>query len=277
MTSAPAVVPTVHGALIDAAARLDGLLRAVTDPKAVAVGHWTVEQTVAHLTVLSYFDALTCREDVRIPPELAPILDRTRVARIADIESINAQTLELFTERDLPTLAEQISMNVGILALVCAHEPGRIVHWLGELPIPVKAVAGHYIGEIAIHGYDIARSQGLHWDIPESDARIAFDDCYIEVLRSGAHMMWSPSHKPVSVAFEVPGAPRQMIDIGPGRMSIGPSDDPADVVLSADAVTTGLMMFERINPFAAVLSGRLKVGGRRPWRVLRFRRQLRMP
>ncbi len=272
-----AVAHSIHGALIDAAARFDGLLRSVTDPKATAVGHWAVEQTVAHMTILSYFDAMTCREDVAVPPALAHLLDRIKDARIADIEDLNAASLELFTERDLTTLAEQITVNVGTLALVTAADPDRIVHWLGGLPIPVRAVAAHYLGEIAIHGRDIAQSQGLEWDIPEDDARIAFVDCYVEVLRAGADMMSLPSHKPVSVAFDVPGAERTVIDIGPGAMSVGASDAPTDVVLSGDAVTTALMMFERINPFVAIATGRIKVGGRRPWRILRFRRQLRMP
>ena len=90
-------------------------------------------------------------------------------------------------------------------------------------------------------------------------------------------MLSSPSHKPVSVAFDVPGAERQVIDIGPGQMTVAATDAPADVVLSADAVTTALVMFERIKPFGAMMSRRMKVRGRRPWRILRFRRQLRMP
>ena len=277
MTSSPPATTSVHGALVDAAARLDGLLRSVSDPAATAVGHWTVEQTVAHLTVLSYFDAVCCRDDVRVPAALETLLERIGASRIADIADLNAASLELFTERDLATLAEQIAMNVGILALVTAAEPDRIVGWVGGIPLPVKAVAAHYVGEIAIHGHDIATSQGLEWDIPESEARIAFDDCYMEVLRAGSHLLTSPKHKPVSVAFDVPGAERTVIDIGPGRMSIETSDAPADVVLSADAATTALMMFNRINPLGAVSSRRVKVGGRRPWRILRFRRQLRMP
>ena len=272
------VSTSVPATLVDTAARFDGLLRSVNDPDAIAVGRWTVAETVAHMAVVSYFDAMTCRPDIAVPPQLESLLPRISHARIADLDQINPDSVDLFDERDLVRLADHITSNVGIIAFAATAEPDRIGTWLGGLPIPMSAVAAHYLGELAIHGLDIARSQGLPWDIAPHEARLAFEAAYMPILEVASDMLSSPSHKPVSVEFRVPGERSYTIDIVPGRITITPSGDgAADVVLRSDTVSLLLMMFERINPFTSVLAGRVRVSGRRPWRILRFRRQVRMP
>ena len=277
MTGQTTAVP-VQSALVDAASRFDALLRQVRDPGANAIGKWDVAETVAHMAVVSYFDAMTCSSDVRVPPVLDELLDRVANARVADLDELNPRSIELFAERDLPTLMEHISSNIGVVALTATADPDRIGSWLGGAPLAMRGVAAHYLGELIVHGYDIARSQGLPWDIPQHEARLAFEACYMPVLQALSDTMSSPRHKPVSVAFRVPGEQSYEIDITPGRITIeAGSAESADVVFTSDAVTLVLMMFNRINPFVAVATGRVKLGGRRPWRAQRFRRQLRMP
>lgn len=82
----------------------------------------------------------------------------------------------------------------------------------------------------------------------------------------------------VSVVFDVSGSDPVAITVGPGRIAVTDAANArVDIVLRADATTMLLVMFDRINPMWAVVSGRVRVGGRRPWRIRRMRAALSMP
>lgn len=272
-------VTSVDRALVDAGERFAALLRTTTNPLARAIGHWTAAETAAHVAIVSYFDALSCGLEIDAPFPVEDLLERLERARVEDIEVLNALSLELFTERDLERVEPHITANVHRVAGVAAEAPDGAATWLGGLEITNRAVAGHLLGELVIHALDIARSQGMAWAVDEEDARLAFDECYIPVLDAGRELMAPPATtKPVSVEFRVAGADPTVIELGPGRMSRRPPGErPADVVFTSDAVTTLLTMFERIGPVRALTSRRLKIGGRRPWRVARMRKALSMP
>lgn len=269
---------TISSRLEGTAERFGALLRSVHRPGAKAIGHWTAAETAAHVATVSYFDAMVAGADVELPFAADDLLGLVAESKIEDIGRLNAESLRRFEERDPTTIAEHIEAGVGKIASAVEADADGPTSWLGGIRIPRRTVAAHLLGELLIHGLDIARSQGGDWDIDAADARSTFDVAYMPILEAGGHLMASPGLRAVSVAFDVPGSDPVAITVGPGSIAVAhASDARGDIVLRADATTMLLVMFERINPVWAVVSGRVRVGGRRPWRIRRMRAALSMP
>jgi len=268
----------VDRALLEVEARFDQLLHSIRHLDAKAVGHWSAAETAAHVATISYFDAGACGSQANVPFAHDDLIERAEHAQITDVEHLNAEALRRFTERDPHRLAEHVAANVEAIAVAVATDPDRPTTWLGGVDLPIRAVAGHLLLELAIHGLDISRSQHLAWDVAEPDARIVLDEFLFPFLEAASHKLASVTAKPVRVELRVLGLEPKVIDIGAGHVSVGlATQDRADVVFTTDAATLVLLMFERLDPVSVLASRRLKIGGRRPWRMLRFRRQMSMP
>ncbi|HEX6872335.1 MAG TPA: SCP2 sterol-binding domain-containing protein, partial [Micromonosporaceae bacterium] len=135
------------------------------------------------------------------------------------------------------------------------------------------------LNELSIHGRDIARATKAQWTIPPQDAAMFFEHFVVGMVRLDHGRLLEtpePSEERVSVHFRSEYLDPVTLVLDRGRVTAEPSDD-VDVRITFDPTTFNLMMFGRISPPRAMLTGKVSVAGRRPWRLPIFLKTVRMP
>jgi hypothetical protein len=278
-TSSTASEWTLVRTSIEAAAtRLAALLRTVADGSVRAVGTWSIAETAAHTLVACQFDAFAAgaREP---PPRLLDLGEMLLSAGVGDVAFLNQQALERETERNLAVLAGRIEDEVAsLMAATSEADEEATVAWLGGASLSRTAVLAHLLFELLIHGRDIARSQGRPWPFPDDQAGLILERFFREYGVERFVVAPVPPAGDVSCVIRVDGRTPLRLSCVAGRVRLDEASDAvADVWVRADASVLLLIMFGRVSPLAAVLRGKVRVWGRRPWRLRRLTRILRMP
>ena len=128
----------------------------------------------------------------------------------------------------------------------------------------------NWLGELLLHGQDVAQAVNAPWDISERDM--------VLVLRGAREMVpvylrpGVAANVDACVAFQLPEARPYLIHIhdGTAEMRERQPDDRPDAVLRLPASTMTQLLYQRIGQFAAVRRGLRLVGGRRPWVALKL-------
>lgn len=240
--------------------RFDRLVRSADALARVPGSRWNVQEVAAHvLTVANRYyevaqggmyhpaeapDGVAALNQAELEAALAPVpevADRLR-ALAADIDSY-FDTLS----DDRPTIPFH---GGGFIGGITAQ-----TNWLGEL---------------LLHGEDIARAVKAPWDLDERDMLLVTRGLMQIApifLRSE-----TPLSTDVSVALQVRGARPYLMHIHHGRAESRERrlDDRPDAVLRTPASTFAQLLYQRIGPLTATRRGLRIVGGRRPWRALKL-------
>lgn len=255
-------------ALRAAACRTSALLRTVAEP-ATPVPNltWTVAETAAHLvtSLRHYTGVVTGDVDVRDYLGLAP--DDATPGERGGIA--NARLLQEFTERDLGRLADMLVVAADGFISVGGQRPAdEPILTFNGLPMTVPIMTSAMLGELLIHGLDIARAVGADWPISRADALriiagvMAMVPDYVDRQKAdGLH-----------VAYELRfrGGPRYRMTIDDGTAVVGPATGQADCWISADPVAYLLVGYGRCGQWRSILRGKIVAGGRKPWLSLKF-------
>jgi hypothetical protein len=240
--------------------RFDRLIR-TADPDARVPGlNWTVHQVVAHvLSVAHRYQAVIEGRDFR------------RAERPRDLDLINDAELEAVMAPILQ-LADQLEALAPIMDAFfddTTNDQRVYKFHCGEMFSGVTAQT-NWLGELQLHGRDIARAVKAPWKIDDRDMLL--------VLRGGMEV--GPgylradisSDLDLSVAMKLRDARPFVIHIHDGIAEFRgrrPADRP-DAVVWAPALTLTELLYQRIGPLTAARRGMLIVGGRRPWRALQL-------
>jgi uncharacterized protein (TIGR03083 family) len=243
----------------EALARFDRLAR-VADPSARPPGHgWTVQQIVAHVLAIAHRYRAGAQGGAY-----------RRVDTPREIDALNQDELEAVIA-PVPNLLAQ-------LHAVAAELDSAFDALTDETMIPFHTFASvsgmafqtYFLGELLLHGEDIALAARRPWELPERDMLLVVRGL-MEV--GPAYLRADVSRDTnICVAFKLPGARPYLIHIHDGVAEFRdrrPGDRP-DAVMRGPASTTAQMFYGRIGPFAASRRGLLVVGGRRPWRALKL-------
>lgn len=261
--------------------RFAALVTSAADPGAMVTSEWTVADTVAHVAVIakSYTDL--------VRPEQASVLEyggqaKVEKATVDVVSDLNALVLRDFPERDVHVLAEGLRADIDeVLRVTEGADPAAPLSWLGSSKVPLAGVLAHLVNELQIHGRDIARTAKRPWEMPARDAALFLDTFLVGLLRTDVgHLLDTdepPRDEPIAVAFESKYTTPVVLVLQHGRVTVEEPGRPVDVRISFDPPTLNLMMFNRVGKARAVLSGKVVVTGRRPWRLPAFLRVLRVP
>ncbi|WP_327029576.1 maleylpyruvate isomerase family mycothiol-dependent enzyme [Micromonospora sp. NBC_01740] len=267
-------------ALAEQTDRFLDLVRA-TPPEAMATAHWSVADTLAHVGSLAWYYA--CLVDPDHPPLPVPGLHRqlpdVTVDTVADFNDV---LLRHLTEREPQALADRLRADVGRLLAVCeGQRPDETVPWLGGARVPLAGLCAHLVNELLIHGHDVARVAGRPWSLPGRDAALFMELFVAGVVRHGYGRLIDggapPSERPVVVEFRSAYAAPVRLLLHRGRMTFADPGARADARIDHDPGTLNLMMFGRVSRARAVLTGKVRVSGRRPWLLPAFLRKFRTP
>ena len=253
-----------HGA----AGQLVAMLRAVPDPDAAAIGHWTVRDVAAHVAG----GAELYGEIARGTPSPAPTIEA--------VTALNDQIIGTLAGQDLQALADRIEAAVaGLLAVAERHPGDPDVPWHAGLPMPLSTLLAAACGEFLVHGRDIARAAAVRWPVPADWARTVFLGLlpvvpyYLRAERAGGR----PARYDIRLRGE--GAARAVFTIERGALTVGTpvAGQRADCYLSADPWAFLLVLYGRTGPLAPALAGRILAWGRRPWLALTLPGRFRKP
>ncbi|MEV8443072.1 maleylpyruvate isomerase family mycothiol-dependent enzyme [Actinosynnema sp. NPDC051121] len=266
------VLPAVTGRFAD--------LVAGSDPSALATADWTVADTAAHVVAIaSIYTTLLAPDRAEVAdPALAERIPTVTVDTVADLNDL---ALRRFTERDPVALAAMLrSMVASIVEMTAQADPERTVPWLGASKVPIAGVFAHLVNELLVHGWDIARGVGAPWTIPPREAALFFELFLVGMFRNevgGVLGGAPPDDRRIAVAFRSRHTTPVTIVLHQGRVSVEEPGGPVDVRLTFDPAVLNLVLFGRVSRARAAVTGKLRVGGRRPWLLPAFLRVVRLP
>ena len=257
-----------QAALIAATRRTAGLLREAPDGQtAVPNLAWTVGETAAHLvTILQHSRGFVSGEEdatryATLDPDATTPAERSVAA--------NARMLEEFTERDpvrLAALLETAAEEFVTVADQRREDEPVLIEAGVSMTVPVMTAV--LLGEQLVHGLDFACALKRPWRIDRRDA----------ILVASASMALVPEiidrdgTAGVHATFELRlrGGPRYRVRIDDGTATVTEVSGSADCWMNVDPVAALLLGYGRIGQWGQLLRGRLIVGGRKPWLVLKF-------
>jgi uncharacterized protein (TIGR03083 family) len=259
-------------AMSAAAERFTALLQETDDIRCQVAGtDWTVAETAAHVSVVfTGFSAAIAGEPQALTPE--QYLDADFPTRLANS---NGATIAMVDHTNAGRLAELIAAGAQrFLELAAAADPQMecATPWYGPgRTRTVDCLTALALGELTVHGHDIATGTGRPWPIPAEHAKLILGTVCPEmsplVVRPDA-----ARGRPVTYEVRLRGnGPRYVIRVADGMAEVGAVGGPVDCVISADPVTYLLVVYGRMSLGRALLRGRIFAKGRRPWLGLCFK------
>ena len=214
---------------------------------------WSVADVLAHLAI----------ETDRYASEVEG--HGTWSASAGDIAETNRRALADFAERDTRKLAAAIRHNVTrYLAALAGVDLDEAGHGLDAgLRIRYRHGAGVLLGELLVHGHDLARASRRQTTIDGRDAAFIIDGLW-QVLPAFADPDRAST---LSGTLEVRlrGFQRLVLRLHDGTVSVTDGDGRRpDAVVSADPAAFLLLMYGRRSQAGAILRLQVVAWGRRP-------------
>jgi hypothetical protein len=185
----------------------------------------------------------------------------------------NARLLVSATE--VTPEAQADALHRAIASFVAANGAlGRedLVPWYGEMTITARTASGLMLGELLAHGYDLKGALG---QVPIVDANLA--RLAVGAYAPALALMVDPVEaRGLTLTYEFRRAATKpfflVIEDGAASITAQPTSRGADCRISIDP--TAFVLTGRIPTWKAVLTGRVRASGRRPWLAGRMERLL---
>ena len=261
----PAIVlPGARNALSRAAGRLADLLRSLPDTRAAIPGsRWTTGDAAAHVVMELRTEALVAAgEAVSWAEGVTSAPGTPRGAA-----ELNARAVTAEAERQSQALADMLVTAAGDFLAASAElppdHPMPSQYFQGEMTLDLAGVTGAELGEVLVHGYDIAKATGRPWPVAADDARLALR----AALRLTSAYVNPDAARGHSGGYDlrIRGGPRAVIRFTDGRASLEqPGGAPVDCHILAAPVALLLVLYGRTPQWGPIAKGQLLTWGRRP-------------
>lgn len=237
-------------------------LRQVGDPTRPAVGVWNIAETAVHVSQSAPYFLAAARSEAE-PEDLDENAAATR-------EQVRAEQ-----ERRLDVLADRIVRGERELVRYARTLDGDpTVAPFRRVTMPLSAMLAVELGELLVHGWDVARASELPWHIDPADAATALDGS-VHVLPALVDPEKSRGVR-LSCELRVRHGRRWLLVVQDGALTV-PRERTGriDCHASVDPVAFLLVSFNRTSPVRAMTTGKIVIWGRRPWAFPRLQRVLK--
>jgi hypothetical protein len=280
MTIEPSQWQAVRTAFSEVGNRFADVVENAPDPHAKAVGDWSIAETAAHVGWIALVYTAMVKGDGG-PLPLPELEEPMASANIETVSAMNDVAMTAYPERDPRRLAERLRADIAeVLQVSRDYDPEKPIWWLGGSRIPVAGLLAHLVNELSIHGHDIARASGQPWRIEAAHEGMFLELFFVGMVRNDVGRLLDyakPSPRRIAVEFRSGHTAPVVMVLQHGGLRVAEPDGTADVRLTFDPAVLVPMMFGRISPLRAVFSGKVRVGGRRPWLLPVFLRTVHMP
>jgi uncharacterized protein (TIGR03083 family) len=235
--------------------RFCDLVGTLPDPAARVPGSaWTVREAVAHVVTVAPRYSKGARhqgEWVTDPRDLAALNDR----EIAALGEHPLGELAAMLRKDVDGLIAQIESYGRRLPRFRFHG--------GEV-IAADVSIGILLGELLVHGWDVARVTGARWPITGPEVELVMRG--LDPILPGWVDPRAAAGHTATYAVHVPGGSTHVLSFDDGHLSVGavPGRRP-DVHVGGAPGALLLVLYRRLSPWRAGMSGRVLAWGRRPW------------
>jgi uncharacterized protein (TIGR03083 family) len=235
--------------------RLADVVRSAADlTLPLAASEWTAREAIAHLvTAFDLYSEIATGTPSPVTTFTAAGFAEDSRRRIADV-----------SETDPGKLAFLLEDSAGRLLSALVGQPGdREVVWHAGLRIDLTALTELLLGEVLLHGYDVAAACRQPWPLSPGDVALvlsAYAPCF-------EHNVNTERVRGLTVAYEIElrGLTSFVVRFEDGRYSLEPpGDGPADCLMSADPVAWLLVASGRLDRWAAIALGLIEAAGPRP-------------
>lgn len=247
-----------------------------------ATRHWSVADTAAHVATLTQVDVVLTATGPEPAFPYPGLYEHWRRCTVDQVGQLNTLVLRMFTERDPRTLAARIRADCEAMLDATRHlDPSVPVPWLGSSTLTTAGLFAHIVNEFHIHGRDVAQVAGLAHTVPPAEAAAFFEVFFVGLVRDGyGHLLDTPEPLPdrsVTVAFTSRHTRPVTLTLVENAVRVAEPGTRPDARVTYDPVAFNLMLFGRMSPVRAMLSGGIRVGGPRPWLLPAFMRKVRCP
>ena len=215
------------------------LFREVDPAALLADGTWTARDVLAHL----------CNVARRY----------TSVPRLAttprEVDAINAEELTALDGVPVEELLGKFERAFARYREVWTQVgPEHMWPFHGGGQLPTAALRTNWLGEMTLHGYDVASAAGVEWSVSDEDAQdlLAF-------LRQIVPAYAQPGG-PVTVAVMPDGSPAWTIRIGPDGAATTDGGEDAEATISGSAWALVLLLYQRVAAADAASYGLFVTG-----------------
>jgi uncharacterized protein (TIGR03083 family) len=262
-----AISPPSVGRLCDAldraGERFVALLRLGPEPSAPAIGRWSVGDTAVHASWSPTYFLGVVRGEMAEPEALD------------DVARNNARVLAADPERDPRVLADRLDRtHAEFVSYVRTVDGDPVVRPFAGVDVPLSTVLAVELGELLVHGEDIARAARLPWRIPRGEAALTLEG-FLPILPFAVDERRAAG-RPMRCELPIRGGARARVVLEDGALRVEPaSSAPVDCRVSADPVALLRLVFHRTGTLKPILRGELVAWGRRPWRAMTLPRVLK--
>jgi hypothetical protein len=237
----------------------------IVDPEAPVPGmdEWRVRQLVAHLASAPAFYLGGPDGTTRFASDGTEMREINAV-NVASLESEPIDALRARLRDGFAQLIDRATRPEAASQRWPAHG-GHEITWVDAL--------GLLLGELDVHGFDLARARGEPWVIPGGD---------VELIMRGLGPLMPAWVDPAAAAghtasyeIRLRGQGVHRWQFSDGALTVEP-DGPwhPDVVISGSPMPTLLVFYGRIGKYGAMLRGQVLAWGRRPWLALTIDKRL---
>lgn len=255
-------------AVAAAGERTADVIGAIADPDGRTRGlEWTLGQTAAHIVADVHYHRAWLRGEGKID------------YFVPDLPGENLRGIESVKERNPAVLAAIVRQDNAAFVSEAGGQPAGAVFPEEVGPdLSLEVMAAVHLGELLVHGWDIATTLGRPWAIGRDEANIVARG----VLPVLPVIVDPAAAARVSLSYELSlrgGGPRVLIRVHDGSLTVEPvvSRAPADCRISADPAAFLLVAYGRGGQLGPILRGQLIAWGRRPWAALRLNSFTRNP
>ena len=183
------------------------------------------------------------------------------------VSEATAHVVTVAPRQDLAALGDQVA-GYGLAP------PSFRFHG-GEL-VPADVALGILLGELVVHGWDIAQAVHQPWPI---------DPGHVALILEGLVPIvpgWVDPQRArgLTATFEVRlrGQTTHVFWFQDGRLQVNPARErPIDAHISADPAALLLVLYRRQSQWRHIAQGRLMAWGRKPWLALSFTGRFHKP
>jgi uncharacterized protein (TIGR03083 family) len=179
-------------------------------------------------------------------------------------------------EMQLSDIAAALPTAARRFADVCTARSDSILPWHEETSIPASVLAGTALGEVLMHGRDIAKALGAQWKIDRRDA-VLVSAAAIEIVR---YFVDERAAAGFSATYELRlrAGSRYTLAFADGVLTTtAEPSTAADCRILADPEAFLLVAYGRTPLWQPIITGRMLAWGKRPWLALRLPNLLRNP